>query len=209
MLPIITIAFVRLSERILILSLLNCPSLLLLGAPPAVEEELLKRALAASAREVLFVAGAAPPLEVFFFASAFLLEALPIRSFSIVETSSASANSRRFTSTLTSGVVSRSSTLMINSKKSIFSLRVMIINWLVRSSAIICTLPRIIPRSASLTRASIEAFGVALGFGAGVFLRLRSCARREEIDEAEDVERAMPGEPDDLDLTSLLLLVAF
>ena len=67
---------------------------------------------------------------------------------------SAWAYFRRMISTAISGAVSMSSTLMIRSKKAILEGRVTMMSWLERSSAIICTLPRIIPRSASLTKAS-------------------------------------------------------
>ncbi|OQC25561.1 MAG: hypothetical protein BWX70_02457 [Verrucomicrobia bacterium ADurb.Bin070] len=130
-LPIMTMALVRLSASILMLSLLSCPSLLLPSAAAEEEEdeERLARAATASASVVLRDGVSAAPLGApAGAASSFLDVALPIRSFSMVETSSASANSKRCTSTLTSGEVSISSTLMMRSKKFMFSLRVMMMS---------------------------------------------------------------------------------
>ena len=168
---ITTIPLMRLSARILMLSLLSSPrdedalfenvGLAVCGrvaAPPA------------PARVCVRLRFAVPFFAVFWFWLFFACEEedpLPMRSFSIEATSSDSAYLRRMTSTSTSGVVSTSSVSITLSKKSMFVFAVMTMSLLERSSARISTLPRIMPRSASETWAIIVAFGV-VGGGSGL-----------------------------------------
>ena len=119
---------------------------------------------------------------------------LPMRSFSIDATLSASAYLRRITSTWTSGVVSTSSVSMTLSKKSMFAFDVMTISLFERSSARMSTLPRIMPRSASETCASIVAFGV--GAGGGCCWPGRFSSRRGGCTAGCGRAEAKPGAPE-------------
>ena len=160
---ITTMPLMRLSARILMLSLLSSPSV-----EAAVFEKVgfvvCGRVAAPPARVCVRLRFAAPFFAAFAFELFFACEEdepFPMRSFSIEATSSDSAYLRRMTSTFTSGVVSTSSVSMTLSKKSMFVFVVMMMSLFERSSARISTLPRIMPRSASETWAIIVTFGVA------------------------------------------------
>ncbi len=114
------------------------------------------------------------------------LAELPIKSFIMSETSSASAYLRRITSTFTSGVVSTSSCSITLSKKSIFDFEVITTSLLERSSARISTLPRMRPLSASETLVTSDS--TLTGVWVCSSPRL---GRRRSVEEGADAERAM------------------
>ena len=174
-------ALVRSSARILMFSLSSWPKRVLASPPAAGALDSAARAAAAGA-----AAAGSPSRRAVGRASLSEAFLLPMSSLRSAAASLATACSRRWTSTTTSGAVGMSSCSMTLLKKTMFSGRVMMMSRLVRSSAMMLTLPRMMPRWASATRASKVSAPLLAGSGS---------RRPGRVTPGGRVRRSVPGAP--------------